>query len=253
MKQRIFACLLLLVSTGLVACSGQQEEPVRVPPQPAPMEESRPQTAVANASNKFTGNLRSLNGSGVRGDVVIVAQGRRVSVRISARGLVSGRYHPAIHGFPDTRLSQGPPVSASVTASELERFTGPELIALAPFAVPGTATTARYVSRIDGRTAYPLDVRAIVILGPSGSGGPVPLAYSLLKPAELGDGGIGGPGGSGAAGGQSGMGSAGMGAPSAGAGTGAGAAGSTTGPSQGSGAQGGQSQGAGSAGTPQGD
>lgn len=221
MRIRLILGSLVMVGLVLSACSGQREEPVRVPPEPAPLEEpSRVETAVANAANEYSGTMRGLNGSSVRGEVRISVDDEVVRVTVVTRGLdPTAEYSVRVHGFRDGRLAQGPPEADSVNQGELNEVMGPALLTVVPSARPSADGALDVRARKTGSRAFPLDIRGIVIaqVRRRDTPGPEPVAYALLRPAELGDNGVGGPGeGSG----QGGAGPGGGGTALPGAGTG---------------------------------
>lgn len=202
------AMVVLLVAIGslVVGCSGETASPPDVGRRSEPLDSTaRPrfETPTVNSAIEYVGRLAPLNDSGVRGTVTVRVDASVIRVTTVLRGLApSDSYRVRLHGFPDRRLPALPPFRETVTAREIDESIGPALVGLGTFRVGGGDGSVREETRVRVRgRVYPLDVRAIVVSAVLPDGGLSPVAAGVLKPVELGDGGVGGPGSPGGGGG----------------------------------------------------
>lgn len=223
----LLASLTLAIGGG---CSGEaprrtegerRSEPIDTTARP------RFETPTVNSAIEYDGRLVDANDYGASGSVRVNVDDSRLTVQLAVRGLrAGGSYRVAVHGFADRRLSALPPFRSTLTRAEFDEAAGPQVLVVADRTVADAGGRISLTRELRvAEAVYPLDVRALLV-SELREEGPLPAAACLLEPAELGDQGVGGPGGG--IGGDAGGGT-GVGGGTGGAGNGAGGDGGTGG------------------------
>jgi len=126
----------------------------------------------ATDADRYSAELRPLNGSGVQGRARLDREGEHLTVAIQAEGLTPDRIHQqSVHGFVGERRAAECPVRES-DDGRLASAYGPRLRALEPFPTVGSDGRLDYrlTFTVDPEQLEPLETRTLVLEGASTDG-----------------------------------------------------------------------------------